>query len=49
MGGSHLNELQFFLKTPLLLVRFRLLGSLVLQEHHQLLDVIAQHLHLVGY
>ena len=43
---SHLDQLQLFVETSLLLVRLRLLRRLVLEEHHQLLDVIAQHLNL---
>ena len=45
---THLDQLQLFLETPLLLVRLGLLRRLVLEKHHELLDVIAQYLNLAS-
>lgn len=43
---ADLYQLELLLKPPLLFMRLRFLGSLVLEEHHKLLDVIAQQLNL---
>lgn len=45
---AYLDQFKFFLKTPLLFVRLRFLSCLVLEEHHQFFNMVAQHLDLVN-